>query len=324
MPGKRVSSGQPATGPRPRITIIDVARGIALLAMTVYHFTWDLEFFGWILPGTIQQSGWVLFARSIAFSFLFLVGVSLVLGHDSEIRWPDFWKRFAKVAAGAALISLGTWFAFRQGFIFFGILHAIALFSIFALPFVRQSWLFSAVAAAAITGVWSSFTAPLFGNSALLWVGLSPTPIASNDYVPLFPWFAAVLLGIVATKLATTGFWNRLASISLPSLVQRPLIFIGQHSLIYYLLHQLVLMGGLWVFTQVAGPPDRTASFIHLCSRECAQTRDANFCRAYCSCTMESFKDAKLFTPFLDGEIDMTTNREIRKVVDICSTRSNN
>ncbi|TIU92214.1 MAG: DUF1624 domain-containing protein, partial [Mesorhizobium sp.] len=29
-----------------RIIAIDVARGVALLAMASYHFTWDLEFFG--------------------------------------------------------------------------------------------------------------------------------------------------------------------------------------------------------------------------------------------------------------------------------------
>lgn len=29
-----------------RILAFDVARGIALLAMASYHFTWDLEFFG--------------------------------------------------------------------------------------------------------------------------------------------------------------------------------------------------------------------------------------------------------------------------------------
>ncbi|MGB5799766.1 MAG: heparan-alpha-glucosaminide N-acetyltransferase domain-containing protein, partial [Mesorhizobium sp.] len=33
-----------------RIVAIDVARGLALLAMASYHFTWDLGFFGYTDP----------------------------------------------------------------------------------------------------------------------------------------------------------------------------------------------------------------------------------------------------------------------------------
>ena len=34
----------------PRIPLIDTLRGIALVAMASYHFTWDLEFFGYLEP----------------------------------------------------------------------------------------------------------------------------------------------------------------------------------------------------------------------------------------------------------------------------------
>ena len=52
-----------------RIDAIDIARGIALLAMAIYHFTWDLEFFGYAEPGLTAVGGWKLFARAIASSF---------------------------------------------------------------------------------------------------------------------------------------------------------------------------------------------------------------------------------------------------------------
>ena len=45
----------------PRVDGLDVARGLALLAMASYHFTWDLEFFGYIEPG--KQA---VFGRSYA------------------------------------------------------------------------------------------------------------------------------------------------------------------------------------------------------------------------------------------------------------------
>ena len=76
MPSDQTATKQ--AGPR-RIEWLDVARGAALIAMAVYHFTWDLEFFGYVLPGTTGFGAWKLFARCIASSFLFLVGISLVL-----------------------------------------------------------------------------------------------------------------------------------------------------------------------------------------------------------------------------------------------------
>ena len=36
----------------PRIPLIDQLRALALVAMAVYHFTWDLGFFGYIEPDT--------------------------------------------------------------------------------------------------------------------------------------------------------------------------------------------------------------------------------------------------------------------------------
>ncbi|WP_273795314.1 heparan-alpha-glucosaminide N-acetyltransferase domain-containing protein, partial [Brucella intermedia] len=56
------------TAPSSRIRLgrIDIARGIALITMAVYHFGWDLEFFGYMAPGTTAHGGWKLFARCIA------------------------------------------------------------------------------------------------------------------------------------------------------------------------------------------------------------------------------------------------------------------
>ena len=70
-----------------RIEAVDAARGAALLAMAIYHFSWDLSFFQLIATPVATDPAWKWFARAIAGSFLFLVGVSLVLGHRERIRW---------------------------------------------------------------------------------------------------------------------------------------------------------------------------------------------------------------------------------------------
>ena len=111
-----MSSPDPAhPGSRLRIEAIDVLRGLALIAMATYHFTWDLEFFGYAGPGTASMGPMTWYARGIASTFLVLAGVSLVLAHQAGINWPSFRKRLAMVAGAALLITIGTFFAMPRG-----------------------------------------------------------------------------------------------------------------------------------------------------------------------------------------------------------------
>jgi len=42
----------------PRLPAIDIARGVALIGMAVFHFTFDLEYFGLVPGGTILSLPW--------------------------------------------------------------------------------------------------------------------------------------------------------------------------------------------------------------------------------------------------------------------------
>ena len=92
-------------GQRARIELVDLARGVALVAMAVYHFTWDMEFFGYVQAGTTAVGGWKLFARCIASSFLFLVGASLFLAHGDGVRWPRIWLSWSSSGSSASSAS---------------------------------------------------------------------------------------------------------------------------------------------------------------------------------------------------------------------------
>ena len=85
--------GQGAGMAAGRIVALDLARSAALLAMAVFHFAFDLELFGFVAPGTTMLPFWRWLAYLTAGSFLFLVGVGLVLGHGRAIRWRGFWGR---------------------------------------------------------------------------------------------------------------------------------------------------------------------------------------------------------------------------------------
>lgn len=278
--------------PPTRIDALDLVRGLALVAMASYHFTWDLEFFGYVESGLTAVGGWKIYARCIAASFLFLAGVSLCLAHGTGIRWPGFWRRFAMVAGAAAAISVATYFAVPEAFIFFGILHQIALASLLGLAFLRLPALLNLVIAAGIVAAPFYLRSEVFDHPALWWVGLSQTSPRSNDYVPLFPWFGAVLAGIAAAQLArSAGILARLAPVRFGAWSRLP-ISGGRHSLAVYLLHQPLLIGGIWLFSQVFPAPEipRETRFQTSCETGCRQTRDTAFCTRYCACMLDTLE----------------------------------
>ena len=318
------TSTAPVEGQPKRIAAIDVARGIALLAMASYHFTWDLEFFGYTEPGLTAFGWWKIYARCIASTFLFLVGVSLYLAHGKKIRWNGFWKRFAMVAGAALAISAVTWFVTPDSFIFFGILHEIALASLLGLAFLRLPPLATLVVAALVIAAPFYLRSQSFDHPALWWVGLSATNPHSNDYVPLLPWFGAVLVGIAAAKLATlSGVRARLANLE-PGRWANPLVFIGRHSLAFYLIHQPLLFGCVWLFSQImpAQVETREMTFLRECQLSCEQSRDTEFCSSYCVCMLDAFQKEGTLDRLDRNDQSPEWTAHIGELVGTCTART--
>jgi uncharacterized membrane protein len=309
-----------------RIDAIDVARGAALVAMAIYHLAWDLEFFGYLTPGMTATGGWKLFARAIASSFLFLVGVSLFLGHGNGIRWRGFRKRFAMVAVAALAISAATYFAVPNGFIFFGILHQIALASILGLAFLRLPAVVTLAVAAAVIAAPHVLRSSLFDAPWWWWTGLSETRVRSNDYVPVFPWFAAVLTGIAATKIAKASGWlARLGAMRVPGWTW-PLSFGGRHSLAVYLIHQPVLLACVWLFSQIMPPQDipREVLFQRSCEATCGEQRDSRFCSVYCVCVLATLERDGAIDAFYAGEQSPQLTETAENAAAQCSIETDN
>lgn len=312
---------QRSANDKPRLEAVDLARGAALAAMAIYHFTWDLEFFGYAPPGMTAEGGWRLFARAIASSFLFLVGVSLFLAHARGVRWRSFLRRLAMVAAAAAAISLATWIVVPGAFIFFGILHHIALASVLGLAFLRLPAPVVALAAVAVIAAPHFLRADMFDHPALWWIGLAPQPPRSNDYVPVLPWFSAVLLGMAAARLAEgTGLLRRLATVSLARWT-RPLQAAGRHSLAVYLIHQPILVGTLWLVSQVlpAAQPPREIQFTRACTAQCEETHDRPYCQYYCVCVLDALVAESRFDEVYAGAPGAETSARLQELVSRCS-----
>ena len=305
---------------RLRIDAIDLVRGAALVAMAIYHFTWDLEFFGYAEPGLSQQGGWKLFARSIASTFLVLVGISLVLASPKGIRWAGFGKRFLQIAGAAALITAATWYATPDRFIFFGILHQIALASLIGLAFLRVPVLLTLAFAFFVIAAPHFLRAEPFAHPALWWVGLAPVDPPSNDYVPVLPWTGAVLIGIAAGRLMHRhDLFDRISRFRTPTLAL-PVNFCGRHGLAFYLLHQPVLIGCLWLFAQIwpASAQTPELGFLRACERNCVAVDTGIDCSVYCACVLDGVDRAGRLDDVLSGRSDEALEIELTKFASQC------
>ncbi|MEJ6395143.1 heparan-alpha-glucosaminide N-acetyltransferase [Gymnodinialimonas sp. 2305UL16-5] len=232
--------------PRPRtmrIPALDIVRSLALCMMVVFHFVFDLEMFGHVPPSTATTGFWRALAVTTAGSFLFLAGVSLYLAHGEGIRWRAFGRRLAILLAAALAVTIGTYLVFPQAFVFFGILHSIALCSLLGLAVLRLPALLIAALAIVVFYAPDYATSDLFNARIWWWTGLQNVTPTTMDYEPIFPWFAPFLAGLAAAKAAAAmGLWARLGN-DTPPRTLRVVAWPGQHSLIIYLLHQPVLIG---------------------------------------------------------------------------------
>lgn len=229
-----------------RFREIDIARGIAILMMILFHTIFDLNFF-MIAPVNVATGFWRYFAMTTASLFLFIVGISLVVSHArSAVKLSGFSlvKKFLYRGAGifalGLLVTFATWLYLREGFVIFGILHLIGV-SVMLFPlffrFKRYNILLGLLCIAG-----GFFIGTIQGPIWLLPLGIYPVSFVSVDYTPLIPWFGAVLFGIGMGDYLYSGGVRRLAVPYLPDRIAVPLSFLGQHSLVIYLVHQPVII----------------------------------------------------------------------------------
>lgn len=319
---KIVGASQTRTGRRERFAAIDMARGVALVAMIVYHFAWDLWFYGLTSVEIPFDPFWRNFARAIAASFLILVGIGLVFAHEAGLDRGAFLRRLAKVAGAAALVTAATFVAFPESFIYFGILHMIAAGSVLALPFLRLPPLATLLVALAVLvapAVWSS---PVFDTRLLAWIGFAQTPPDTNDFEPIFPWFAAVLTGVVLGRLLLSSRLRpRLAAIRAQGRLARGLVLMGRWSLVVYLLHQPVLLGLLYPVALVAGPG--ATPIVRECRVSCEEAgRSQAFCERYCECAIGTLQAEGLMSIVERGAATPEQQSRFDAVVDACSAQA--
>lgn len=231
-----------------RFDRLDALRGLAIVWMAAYHFGFDLNHFGLLQPRQFPNSNpvWVANRTAILSLFLFCAGFGQALALQAAQGWPRFWRRWAQVAGCALAVSAGSALVFPRSFIFFGVLHALALMLVLArlLAPLRAALWPLALAALVLPALWRH---PVFNAPWLSWTGLVTHKPVTEDYVPLLPWFGVLLAGLAAGQwvLANRRHW---VAGGVPRTLA-PLALLGRWSLSFYMVHQPVFFALLTAWT---------------------------------------------------------------------------
>jgi uncharacterized membrane protein len=242
--------------PRARFDRLDALRGVAIVWMTAFHFCFDLNHFGWIRQDFNNSPLWTRQRTAIVTLFLFCAGLSQAVAWAQGQRWPRFWRRWAQVAGCAVLVSIGSWWMFPASWIYFGVLHGIALMLVvvrLTAGWGRWLWLAGAIAlllphlAQALHATMPSLEP--FNRPPLNILGLIGRRPNTEDYVPVFPWLGVLWWGMAAGQWLLERRPEALAG-RLPA-GGGALAWLGRWSLSWYMLHQPVLIGLLTVVQMV-------------------------------------------------------------------------
>jgi uncharacterized membrane protein len=235
-----------------RFDRLDAVRGLAIVWMALFHFSFDLNHFGMLSPrqNFYLDPFWTGQRTLIVSLFLLAAGMAQAVALEAGQGWPRFWRRWVQVAGCAVLVSAGSALMFPDRWISFGILHGIALMLVLA-----------RVAAPLHTGLWPLglllvllpqwVQHPWFDTRWTNWVGLVTRKPSTEDYAPLLPWLGVMLWGLAAGQWLLARRRSMLDGALPPAL--RPLALLGRWSLSFYMVHQPVLIGALLAWRWAVG-----------------------------------------------------------------------
>jgi uncharacterized membrane protein len=243
-----------------RFDRLDALRGLALLWMACFHFGFDLSNERLIDANFYSDPMWTTQRTCILSMFLLCAGAGQAVAAAQGQSWQRFWRRWAQIVACAALVSVGSWLMFPHSYIYFGVLHGMAVMLVLArLSAPLGPWLWPLGALIVALPHWVSH--PFFDTRLTNWVGLVTHKPITEDFVPLMPWLGVMLWGMAGTQWLLS---HRPASLrsshgqisgdnTALSRVHRGFSALGQWSLTFYMVHQPVLIGALTAWMSLTG-----------------------------------------------------------------------
>ena len=251
----------------PRYEAVDTLRALAIVWMTVFHFCFDFNQagavnarVGWVAQNFYNDLFWTWQRTMIVTLFLFCAGVSQAIAVKQGQSRRRFFKRWLQIVGCALVVTAGSYLLYPRSFIYFGVLHGIAVMLLivrFTAGWGRWLWPAGALVfathliAAQAINVWAG--SEPFNQPMLNWLGLITRKPITEDYVPLVPWLGVMWWGVAGGQwlLAHRPLW---LAMTFPRPLS-PLNWLGRWSLSWYMLHQPVMIGALMALGWVMGSP---------------------------------------------------------------------
>jgi uncharacterized membrane protein len=236
-----------------RFIELDMLRGFAIIFMIILHVMWDLDYFG-IIP---LNKDFYSLNIIVPIMFFLLVGICQAVNNEKYQNQPK--KMYLRtIQRGLWILNLGMLFTVLTAIvspdrpILFGVLHCIGVSILLSALFLRfKSYNIIFAILIVIAGTIIANVYPVNNPNILqLAVGFHQPDIARHtiDYFPLFPWLGVCLIGIA---LGNILYKNNKRRFPIPDLSKykptKVFSWLGQHSLVIYLLHQPVIAGVLFL-----------------------------------------------------------------------------
>ncbi len=240
---------------------LDALRGLALFMMFGHHLIFDLRYLFALDVFAWQEAWWFINLLRPFFLTVFLVvsGISSSFSRSNTRRG----LRLASVALLFTLVSSAVSLITHSDFyILFNVLHVLAvgtlLYAVLSHDKLRLSsqtvdaiLILSMISILYLGSLMPDLNRLMEGNWLTLPLGILPVGTPSMaDYLPIFPWLGYFLAGVLLGRAVYSS--RQSAFPDLPVLVTavfRPFAHLGRNSLLYYALHQPVILGILYTLS---------------------------------------------------------------------------
>lgn len=242
-----------------RNVYLDMYRGFSLVSMAAFHGYYDLVFVFGFWPHYLGSSLYNIWQQTIVLSFIFIAGASTCYS-------KKLWRHGVQLELLGLAITLVTMLVLPSELIIFGVLSFLGTSLLLLVPFQKkltglnttplrlQALAVLCVVGFGLTQGLSRGYIGLYGWRLLdlsssyvsvlsFSVGLPTQGIISADYVPLLPHFFIFLLGRVLWQYHLLGGAMGEQKNFFSSRLAQPFIWLGRHSLGFYLVHQIILYG---------------------------------------------------------------------------------
>lgn len=237
-----------------RIHEIDLFRGFLILLVVFDHLMWFINYYCFhytcgALTWYWNSEARIIIRQIVLFLFMFTCGISCHLSRNNYKRGMLLLGLSLFVTLGTHILQLTTLFGSRVVIIDINILGVIALsILMYALcQKLKTKDLFFVVGLLILFYVLITMTYNTYNDgsynplTSILYCPFNPIKKGYvGDYLPLFPYIIFLFLGVI---FARYFYKDKKSIITKKGRWERPICLLGRHTLIIYVLHEIIFTG---------------------------------------------------------------------------------